>query len=270
MTWISVASAHAKRTFYPTMKMTNPISWNKDMKITSCTRLDIIPTPCYCSFLAPLSLTANSCLMSMSEAFSDMLPTNTVVVGPLSSLSLARTAARSFLGIGGLLTTDTEGTITVGVGVMMPTWTGIIGVPAGAKENAHQTETRHDWEADGNGQERNLWASVSDTEVTKAVLHIQFGTGGCLPDANPANWGGIPGGGNKGRFKWGGKDMVAVNRTNLRKEQWQVLLYLGIMWWHYTVIDNTKQRWLKIRHSFQINVYIRKKCGQMRPCSVRW
>lgn len=80
-------------------------------------------------------LTASSCLMSMSEAFSDMFPTNTVVVGPLSSLALACTAERSFLGTAGLLTTDTEGTITVGVEVMMPTWTGIIGVPTTAKRN---------------------------------------------------------------------------------------------------------------------------------------
>lgn len=89
-----------------------------------------------------LSLTASSCLISISEAFSDMLPTKTVVVGPLlSSLSLSRMAIASFLGTGGLLTTGTEGTITVGVGVMMPMWTGIIGVPATTKRREHQLET---------------------------------------------------------------------------------------------------------------------------------
>lgn len=74
-----------------------------------------------------LFLTASSCRISISEAFSEMLPTKTVVVGPLFSLSLA--AIKSLLWTGGLLTTGTEGTITGGAEVMMPTWTGIIGVP---------------------------------------------------------------------------------------------------------------------------------------------
>lgn len=95
---------------------------------------DYITTPHYintdriCDCRFP-SLTANSCLISMSEAFSDMFPTNTVVVGPLFSSSLAFMAAISLLGIAGLLTTGSDETITAGVGVMIPMWTGIIGAP---------------------------------------------------------------------------------------------------------------------------------------------
>lgn len=86
-------------------------------------------------------LTASSCLINMSEAFSDMFPTNTVVVGPLfSSLSLAITAMVSLLGTAGLLSTGTEETIT-GVGAMIPMWTGIIGAPETAKENMQQAIT---------------------------------------------------------------------------------------------------------------------------------
>lgn len=80
----------------------------------------------------PPFLTARSCRISISEAFSEIFPTKTVVVGPLPSLSLA--AIKSLLWTGGLLTTDTEGTITGGAEVMMPTWTGIIGAPVGKRE----------------------------------------------------------------------------------------------------------------------------------------
>lgn len=46
----------------------------------------------------PAVLTARSCRMSMSEAFSEMLPTKTVVVGPLfSSFSLFFKPGCSFL-----------------------------------------------------------------------------------------------------------------------------------------------------------------------------
>ena len=58
-------------------------------------------------------LTASSCRTSMSEAFSEMLPTNTVVVGPplpASSASRGRKGSRaSFLGAAGFGTMDTAG-----------------------------------------------------------------------------------------------------------------------------------------------------------------
>lgn len=57
----------------------------------------------------------------MSDAFSDIFPTNTVVVGPLSSLALDCTVGGSFFGTAGLLTTGTEGIINVGVEVIIPT-----------------------------------------------------------------------------------------------------------------------------------------------------
>lgn len=79
--------------------------------------------------------------MSISDAFSDIFPTKTVVVGPLFSSSLARRAARSLFGTGGLLTTGTDETITAEVGAMMPMWTGIIGVPALKLKKINQTDT---------------------------------------------------------------------------------------------------------------------------------
>lgn len=54
-------------------------------------------------------LTESSCLINMSDAFSEMFPTNTVVVGPLfSSGSFAVAVGASFLGTATLLTTDIE------------------------------------------------------------------------------------------------------------------------------------------------------------------
>jgi len=90
-------------------------------------------------------LTASSCLMSISEALSDMFPTNTVVVGPLpSSASLARIAATSFLRAAGLLTTAKDvGIRRARVGVIKPMWTGIIGPPA--KANARYGLTDLQW-----------------------------------------------------------------------------------------------------------------------------
>lgn len=53
-------------------------------------------------------LTAKSCLTNMSDAFSEMFPTNTVVVGPLlSSVSLARMLPDSFFGAIGFCATVT-------------------------------------------------------------------------------------------------------------------------------------------------------------------
>lgn len=54
-----------------------------------------------------LRLTARSCRINMSDAFSEMFPTNTVVVGPLSSVSLARRLPSSLFWIIGFCVTVT-------------------------------------------------------------------------------------------------------------------------------------------------------------------
>lgn len=49
--------------------------------------------------------------------------------------------------------------------------------------------------------------------MTEATLWISLGVSEKIPEGKPANWGGIPGGGNNGRFKWGGNDILEVKQT---------------------------------------------------------